>query len=1066
MIKLWIYTKDHCAWFDVDSIHEYDRFQFERRNQGVCIFYKQNKKVLKCNESCILDHTTFFLDEKQSTQCHFPIETSIQVGRSSLCNIQLFKSGVSRFHFKIEKDVLTDLDSLNGTYVNTKRVHSYKLNMQDEIVIANVRMIYFKNYLLVDMVDNPFENKDLKREEPMFYPSNLNVQLPTIQTWDIQMPQIHRVVCKQSLFSAIGPSCMIASSGFISSILIGYLQKQSVETLFMSMISSLTMAVTFMIYGLYNRNYQYKLSVKENQKSLDMYDGYLKRMYEKEGLLKHDFEKKVNLYIKKYVDTFKHETKDIVYVGCTKLKWCAISYREVSYEYALNDLIQKRERLIESLNSKILQPVFLKKGEVCWIKGNIEESLILFENYLWYSNSMRKWLWLQDFDEIKDVLLNPFCIVNEKSNSEFIVVTRDLKCQPKEYYCLIYIGKKEPSFHYDYCIQNICISNINKDQKRYLLKSQNMDFYQELIENGPIRKERYVMRVPVGMRESNQIVYMDFRKYGSHGLVAGMTGFGKSEFISFLLMMMIWHNAPSQFQYILIDFKGGAFGQPFYEFAHCAGIVTNLDAQSMERFFMSMNYELEKRQRLFLVAKVADINAYNETHTLSHLWIFVDEFAQLKTRFPQFMSQLQEIARIGRSLGIHLVLSTQKPLGIIDDQVMSNTSWKACFHVNNVQDSREILQNEKAYTLKNPGDMVLQTKNESLECKSFYLQKYVDEKSWREVNERKEVIQSKQHLSKRVIDALKEKINVLKEEKSWVLLPKKVSKEDFVILDLPFKQKQCELVFDHLQLIYTKSMDIVYSLINYFKDETIYVYGTHVLNDYVDFNFFKSRCFHQILSGVCIVFEDENLDLSLLNENVRAFIITENENTRLKWIQSKYVFDVDSLDDKRIYFDTYQLPSYLNMTCYENTYVECIYNRVSESNLKRRACKPFSYRKERNCIGFESQSDCPVFIDEKRKLYILYMHEEYKCKAYKLCENLSHLKICSDLSSNSDIYVIYVDFKQLTNEVFQKALYQAQVLWVGYGLKEYGYTLRRKLPYESFDCVFFKDQNEGIGVYE
>lgn len=414
MIKLWIYTKDHCAWFDVDSIHEYDRFQFERRNQGVCIFYKQNKKVLKCNESCILDHTTFFLDEKQSTQCHFPIETSIQVGRSSLCNIQLFKSGVSRFHFKIEKDVLQDLDSLNGTYVNSKRVHSTQLSIQDEIVIANIRMIYFKNYLLVDMVDNPFENKDLKREEPMFYPSNLNVQLPTIQKWDIQMPQIHRVVCKQSLFSAIGPSCMIASSGFISSILIGYLQKQSVETLFMSMISSLTMAVTFMIYGLYNRNYQYKLSVKENQKSLDMYDGYLKRMYEKESLLKNDFEKKVNLYIKKYVDTFKHETKDIVYVGCTKLKWCAISYREVSYEYALNDLIQKRERLIESLNSKILQPVFLKKGEVCWIKGNIEESLILFENYLWYSNSIRKWLWLQDFDEIKDVLLNPFCIVKSR----------------------------------------------------------------------------------------------------------------------------------------------------------------------------------------------------------------------------------------------------------------------------------------------------------------------------------------------------------------------------------------------------------------------------------------------------------------------------------------------------------------------------------------------------------------------------------------------------------------------------------------------------------------------------
>lgn len=97
----------------------------------------------------------------------------------------------------------------------------------------------------------------------------------------------------------------------------------------------------------------------------------------------------------------------------------------------------------------------------------------------------------------------------------------------------------------------------------------------------------------------------------------------------------------------------------------------------------------------------------------------MDEFAQLKTRFPQFMSQLQEIARIGRSLGIHLVLSTQKHLGIIDDQVMSNTSWKACFHVNNVQDSREILQNEKAYTLKNPGDMVLQTKMRVWNVKVF-----------------------------------------------------------------------------------------------------------------------------------------------------------------------------------------------------------------------------------------------------------------------------------------------------------------------------------------------------------
>lgn len=1032
----------------------------------MCIVWNQSKKILRYGESCILGEVLFYLEEIESTMCHFPISKKIKVGRSEACDIQLCTNGVSRYHFQIEEGVLQDFDSLNGTYVNSKRVKRCSLCMQDEIVFANIRMIYFKNYVLLDMVNNPYSNVELDCKNAVYYPSCLNVEMPKVQKFDIQMPQIMRTVQKQSLFSAIGPSCMIASSGFISSILIGYLQKQRIESLFTSMISSLTMAFTFMVYGLYNRNYQYKLSVKESTKSIDMYNAYIEKMYEKGVISKGTFTKQMDEYITKYIDTYQHENRDVIYVGCTYNAWCKISYREVSYEYALDDLMQKREQLISNLNQFVRVPIFLRQGEVCWIQGDVKASIILFENYLWYSKQKRKWVWLQKFDGMKQILLNPYCAICEKIDADTIVVDVEGKYLPKSYYCLIYVGNQRPSFHYDYQIETIAITELSLDRKRFVLRNEDSNFYDQLIKIGPVRKSEYVMKVPVGIDESQQIVVMDFQEYGPHGLVAGMTGFGKSEFISFLLMMLIWHNTPQQFQYVLIDFKGGAFGQPFYEFAHCAGIVTNLDAQSMERFFMSMNYELEKRQRLFLAAKVADIIAYNETHTLSHLWIFVDEFAQLKTRFPQFMSQLQEIARIGRSLGIHLVLSTQKPLGIIDDQVMSNTSWKACFHVNNVQDSREILQNEKAYTLKNPGDMVLQTKNESIECKSFYLQKYVDEKSWREINERKEVIQSKQHLSMRVIDALKEKINVLKEEKSWVLLPKKVSKEDFVILDLPFKQMQCELVFDHLQLIYTKSMDIVYSLINYFKDETIYVYGAHVLNDYVDFNFFKSRCFHQIQSGVCIVFEDENLDLSLLNENVRAFIITENENTRLKWIQSKYVFDVDSLDDKRIYFDTYQLPSYLNMTCYENTYVECIYNRVSESNLKRRACKPFSYRKERNCIGFESQSDRPVFIDEKRKLYILYMHEEYKCKAYKLCENLSHLKICSDLGSNSDIYVICVDFKQLTNEVFQKALYQAQVLWVGYGLKEYGYTLRRKLPYESFDCVFFKDQNEGIGVYE
>lgn len=392
MIKLWVYTDSSCHYFDLNCIKSFLKYSFEKRKNGVCIVWNQSKKLLRYGESCILEEALFYLEEKESTMCHFPISKKIKVGRSDACEIQLCTNGVSRYHFQIEEGVLQDFDSLNGTYVNSKRVKCCSLCMQDEIVFANIRMIYLKDYVLLDMVNNPYINAELDCKNRAYYPSDLNVEMPKVQKFDIQMPQIMRTVQKQSLFSAIGPSCMIASSGFISSILIGYLQKQRIETLFTSMISSLTMAFTFMVYGLYNRNYQYKLSVKESTKSIDMYNAYIEKMYEKGAVSKGAFEKKIDEYISKYIDTYQHENRDVIYVGCTYDKWCEVSYREVSYEYALNDLMQKREQLISNLNQSVQVPVFLKQGEVCWIKGDVKNSLVLFENYLWYSKQKRKWV--------------------------------------------------------------------------------------------------------------------------------------------------------------------------------------------------------------------------------------------------------------------------------------------------------------------------------------------------------------------------------------------------------------------------------------------------------------------------------------------------------------------------------------------------------------------------------------------------------------------------------------------------------------------------------------------------
>ena len=1064
MIKLWIYTQNHCEWQDVDALSSYQDFNFEQYKYGLCIFNSHSKKYLRGNESCVINDTLFYLEEKESILCHFPIQGNITVGRSPSCDIQLCAKGVSRYHFMIENGVLKDFESLNGTYVNSKKVSSYKLSVQDEIVFANIRMLYFETYIVLDMVDNPYDTMHIHRDETTYFATNLRLEMPSIKRYDVQMPQIMHMPVKQSLFSAVGPSFMIAGSGFISSLLIGYFQKQTLQTICTSLISSITMSLAFMVYGLYNRNYQYKLALKENQKSLAMYDTYLAEISLKGLKEKIELEKEVQEYLYKYINTYKHETKDSVYVGCIEANWCEISFREVNYEYVFNDLVQKRNQLIQTLKQPILWPVFLKQNQVCWIEGNVKDSITLFENYLWYSKSRRKWVWPQEFEHMEEIFLNPFCAIHEKTDKDTIVVSFDPKSMQDAYYCLIYVGKDEPSFHYDYHIQTMYAHELSMKRKRYLLMPEVTDFYEQLIKEGVCRTDQYVMNIPVGMDEKKQIVYMDFQNYGPHGLVAGMTGFGKSEFISFLLMMLIWHNTPNQFQYILIDFKGGAFGQPFYEFAHCAGIVTNLDSQSMERFFQSMNYELEKRQRLFLKEKVSDIYDYNKVKSLSHLWIFVDEFAQLKMRYPQFMSQLQEIARIGRSLGIHLVLSTQKPNGIVDDQVWANTTWKACFHVSSVQDSREILQNEMAYHLKNPGDMILQTKNEYQACRSFYLQKSTSEKSWREINFKKEILKSNRHLGIRVMDALKEQIYALHETREWVILPKEMPKDVWGILDLPFIQSQKEIVFEPIQLIYSKKEDVVCSLISYFENEPIYVYGTDKWDAFVNASFLKPRYFSQIEKGICLIFEDENLDLSLLNENVMAFVFTNNENTNLKWIHKKYAFDVDSLDEKRIFFDTFHLPSFINLTLDDNTYVECMYRKEKVKNLKRRKHGNLTFVLEKNCIGFDCRRDMPVYFDENKKLFVLYM--EYEDVIKSLEDRFQYLKRSSDWQTKSDVYFIRVDIKLLNQDAFQKTLYASQILWVGYGLKEYGYMLKRKLPYESFKMVFFKDQNEGVGICE
>ena len=209
--------------------------------------------------------------------------------------------------------------------------------------------------------------------------------------------------------------------------------------------------------------------------------------------------------------------------------------------------------------------------------------------------------------------------------------------------------------------------------------------------------------------------------HGPHGLVAGMTGSGKSEFIMTYILSLAINYHPYEVAFVLIDYKGGGMAKAFENLPHTAGIITNLDGSEINRSLISIQSELRRRQAIFAKASKEtgisniDIYKYQKMYRegtvkepLQHLFIISDEFAELKTQQPEFMTQLVSAARIGRSLGVHLILATQKPSGVVDDQIWSNAKFKACLKVQDRADSMDMLKRPEAAELQDTGRFYLQ----------------------------------------------------------------------------------------------------------------------------------------------------------------------------------------------------------------------------------------------------------------------------------------------------------------------------------------------------------------------
>ena len=237
------------------------------------------------------------------------------------------------------------------------------------------------------------------------------------------------------------------------------------------------------------------------------------------------------------------------------------------------------------------------------------------------------------------------------------------------------------------------------------------------------------LAAPVGVAADGTLFQLDLHQkfQGPHGLVAGIKKKKKSEFlITYILSMSILYH-PDEVSFVLIDYKGGGLAGAFNDpsrgirLPHLMGTITNLDGPSIQRSLISIESELTRRQRVFNEAKslsgegTMDIYTYQRLvrngivkEPIPHLFIISDEFAELKTQQPEFMDQLISAARIGRSLGVHLILATQKPSGIVNDQIRSNTKFQVCLKVQDKLDSLDMIGRPDAAELKETGRFYLQ----------------------------------------------------------------------------------------------------------------------------------------------------------------------------------------------------------------------------------------------------------------------------------------------------------------------------------------------------------------------
>lgn len=395
----------------------------------------------------------------------------------------------------------------------------------------------------------------------------------------------------------------------------------------------------------------------------------------------------------------------------------------------------------------VLDAIYTKRGE----NKKQSEKTVYNPHYLIISDCIKA---IRNFEIIKQLLNDKdslgfsMIILNEKVSNvpdqcqNFINISTDFG----ELFKTILNNKSQkfiPSFNYpieiEKCIEKLSDIKIEYTNEEIGVMPDKVGFL-EMYQVGKIEQlnieNRWInsnpmlsLKAPVGIGKSGERISIDLHEkyHGPHGLIAGMTGSGKSEFIITYILSMAINYHPYEVQFILIDYKGGGLAGAFennmtgIKLPHLVGTITNLDTNEIKRSLSSIESELKRRQKAFNEAReisgesTIDIYKYQRMYRegivkepISHLFVISDEFAELKNQEPEFMEQLISTARIGRSLGVHLILATQKPSGVVNAQIWSNTRFRVCLKVQDTSDSNEVIKKPDAAYLTKAGRFYFQ----------------------------------------------------------------------------------------------------------------------------------------------------------------------------------------------------------------------------------------------------------------------------------------------------------------------------------------------------------------------